>query len=212
MSLWDISPTLHPGIAVWPGDVPLSRTVALSMANGAHLDLSSLTTTVHVGAHADAPSHYVEGGETIATRDLSHYLGPCQVMAVDVPRGTRILPEHLPGPVTAPRVLLRTESFPDPDTWNEDFCALSPALVHHLAARGVRTVGIDTPSVDLMHDAELLSHHAIAEHDLAVLEGLVLHEVPPGDYTLVALPLKLADADASPVRAILLPPGALSAD
>lgn len=200
----DISPLVHPGIAVWPGDVAYRRDVACSIAAGANLDLSSITTTVHVGAHADAPSHYEAGGPGIEARALERYLGPCQVMAVSVAPGARILPGDLTGPITAPRVLFCTGSFPDPDHWNEDFVSLSPELVDHLAHQGVVLVGIDTPSIDPMTSKVLESHTAVAAHDLAVLEGLVLRDVPPGRYTLVALPLKLAGADASPVRAVLV--------
>lgn len=207
MNIIDISPVLHPGVAVWPGDVPLSRQVALSIADGANIDLSSVHTTVHVGAHTDAPSHYVAGGPSIEQRPLERYLGPCEVIAVDVPRGARISPHHLPHPPRAPRVLLRTGSFPDPDVFNTDFCSLSPELVDLLADAGVVLVGIDTPSVDPFDSKLLESHQAIARRDLAILEGVLLDHVQPGLYTLVALPLRLAGADASPVRAVLLAGG-----
>lgn len=204
MELIDISPVLSERTAVWPGDVALQRTVALSQANGDNLDLSSIQATVHLGAHADAPSHYVAGGATIEQRPLELYHGPCEVIAVEIGRAERIGPQHLPHPPTTDRVLLRTGTFPDPEVFNEDFAALSPALIAHLAGHGVRLVGIDTPSVDLCHDRELITHEAIAAHDLAILEGIVLEGVEPGRYTLIALPLRLAGADASPVRAVLV--------
>lgn len=204
-ALIDISPTLHSGVAVWPGDVPFQRDVALDMTAGDNLTLSAITTTVHVGAHADGPNHYDINGAGIEARDLDLYYGPCDVVQVNVDRGARIAPADLMGPVTSPRVLLRTGTFPDPDTFNEDFASLSPELVEHLYGQGVRLVGIDTPSVDLFADKALLSHQAIARRDMGVLEGIVLDHVAPGPYILVALPLKLADCDASPVRAALLP-------
>ncbi|MEQ1502839.1 MAG: cyclase family protein [Myxococcota bacterium] len=204
MRLVDISPILSARVAVWPGDVPFSRTINESIAAGANIDLSSITTTVHVGAHTDAPSHYVGDGATIDRRPLDLYFGPCQVIDAPVGRGERVLPEHLYGPIRAPRVLFRTGTFPDPDRFDEDFAALSPALIEVLAAQGVVLVGIDTPSIDLCHDREILTHHAVARHDLAVLEGIVLAHVDPGIYELVAFPLKIEGADASPVRAVLI--------
>jgi arylformamidase len=205
VTLIDISPALRPTTAVWPGDVPLSRSVALSFAQGHHLDLSSVQTTVHVGAHADAPSHYRPDGASIDARPLDRYYGPCEVVRVDVGRGERVLPRHLPGPITAPRALFVTGTFPDPDLFTTDFAALSPELLDALAAQGVTLVGIDTPSVDPFDSKALESHQALARHDMAVLEGLVLGHVPPGRYTLIALPLRLEGADASPVRAALAP-------
>jgi len=205
--LIDISPRLSPSIGVWPGDTPLSREVLVDIDSGAHLDLSTLHATVHLGAHTDAPRHYRRGTPDIASRDLSLYYGPCQVVRVEVGRGERILPQHVTVPIRAPRVLFHTGTFPDPDSWNDDFAALSPELIAWLHEQhGVRLLGLDTPSVDLMHDKALLSHNAIADRDLAILEGVVLEHVQPGVYTLVALPLRLQGFDASPVRAVLVSP------
>lgn len=204
VTCFDISPTVCEELAVFPGDTLYRRQVLMGFEGGDHLALSSITTTVHVGAHADAPSHYVAGGASIDERDPNLYVGACQVVHVALARGERIMPAHLEGKrIEAPRVLFRTGSFTDPNTWCDDFNALSPELVHFLADRGVRLVGIDTPSVDPAPAKVLVSHHAIAARDLAVLEGLVLERVPEGLYTLVALPLKLRGADASPVRAVL---------
>lgn len=200
----DISPPIRPSLAVWPGDTPFRQDFLLRMDQGANLDLSTITSTVHLGAHADGPRHYGLNAQGIGERPLAPYLGPCQVISVHVAPGARIFPADLPEPVAAPRVLLCTRSFPDPDRFNEDFAALSPELVEHLAAAGVVLVGIDTPSIDPFSSKALESHQAVLRHDLSVLEGLVLDAVPPGLYTLVALPLRILDGDASPVRAVLL--------
>jgi arylformamidase len=203
--LIDISPVLSSATAVWPGDVKLSRAIALDMAKGDNLTLSAITTTLHIGAHTDAPNHYAKDGAAIGERDLALYYGPCQVLDVQVARGERITPAHLGGvPISASRLLLKTGTFPDPNIFNTDFAALSPELVDTLAGKGVRLIGIDTPSVDLFADKALLAHNAVHRHDMAVLETIVLAHVPAGAYTLIAFPLRLADADASPVRAVLV--------
>ena len=203
----DISPVINSQLAVWPGDVPFSRELNLSIADGANIDLSAIRGTVHLGAHTDAPSHYAANGEGIAQRDLSLYLGPAQVISVDVERGRRIQPEDVPVAITAPRVLFKTGSYPDPTHFNTDFCALSPSLIAKLAGEGVCLVGIDTPSIDPAESKDLPSHAMVAAHDLAILEGIVLDQVDDGVYTLVALPLRIEGADASPVRAVLLDEG-----
>ena len=204
MRILDISPVVSPRIAVWPGDIPFSRSITCAIADGANIDLSSLTTTVHLGAHTDAPRHYSANGADIASRDLNYYLGDCEVIRVEVGRGERVLPRHLDAPVRAPRVLICTDTFPDPERWNNDFASLSPELIADLHAQGVILVGIDTPSIDPMSSKALEAHSAVASRNLAILEGVVLREVPPGLYTLIALPLRLESADASPVRAVLL--------
>ena len=201
--LYDISPSLSSRLDVWPGDTPLSREVLLDMRQGANITLSTLRATVHLGAHADGPNHYGPDAPAIDERPLDLYLGPCRVIHVPARRGSRIGPGDLPASVDSPRVLIATGTFPDPERWNSDFAALSPALVDALHEQGVRLVGLDTPSVDLFESKDLPAHARFLAHDMAILEGLVLGQVPEGVYELIALPLKLVGFDASPVRAVL---------
>ncbi len=205
--LYDITPPVTPNLGVWPGDTPMSREVLMDLAKGDTVTLSTLRTTVHLGAHADGPNHYAKGGEGIGERSLSYYLGPCRVISAKVARGERVRDEDLAiddlDSLNARRVLIKTNTFPDSEAWNEDFAALDPALVDAFAAVGVITVGIDTPSVDVQTSKDLPSHAAFARHDMAILEGLRLNDVPDGEYELIALPLKLMGFDASPVRAVL---------
>lgn len=200
----DISPPLSPRIAAWPGDLPFRRDVSLDQERGDPITLSALHASVHVGAHVDAPAHFLRGARTVDALALDRFFGPCQVFRVDIAAGGRVLPSHLAGPVQAPRVLIRTGSFPDPDRWTPDFCGLSVDLVDHLHARGVTLIGVDTPSVDPFHDEVLHAHRAIGRYDMAVLEGLALGAVESGLYRLVAFPLRIEGADAAPVRAVLL--------
>jgi len=166
---------------------------------------------MHLGAHADASNHYDQRGEGIEKRELSYYLGEAQVIHVTTKKGERIKLEDLgSGQVSAQRILFCTGSYPDPNSWNSDFTSLSPDLVDFLASQGVILVGIDTPSIDPSEDKVLLSHARVAHHKMAILEGIVLETVPEGIYDLIALPLKIENADASPVRAVLLPSGSLT--
>jgi arylformamidase len=177
--------------------------VLLDKARGDPITLSTLHATVHLGAHADAPSHYGDSAATIEQLPLELYLGPCQVIRLSVPRRALIAPEHLRQPIRAERVLLATGTFPNPLRFNNDFAAIDPPLIDFLRTRGVRLIGVDTPSVDPFESTELRAHRACLEHDMAILEGLVLDGVPEGGYELIALPLRLVGFDASPVRAIL---------
>lgn len=211
MDYYDISPEISEKISVWPGDTPFQRKNLVDYETGGTYLLSTITTTVHLGAHADAPNHYDSAGVGISERSLHHYLGTCQVLSLPKAPHTRIYPEDLTQAgytIQAPRVLFKTDSFPKPENWNTDFQALSPELIHFLARQGVILVGIDTPSIDLFDSKKLESHSAVFQNNLAILEGLVLTQVPDGLYTLIALPLKIKNADASPVRAILLKNGA----
>ncbi len=202
----DLSPPLSPAIPVWPGDTPLSRQVLCRVEDGASVTLSTLRTTVHVGSHADGPVHYGAGAPGVGELDLSAFLGECVLIDAPVPRGSRVRSADLVGglaAVTAPRVLIRTGTFPDALNWNADFAGLAPELVDALADRGVRTVGVDTPSVDLQDSKDLPAHKAFLRRGVCILEGLVMRDIPPGRYELIALPLRLMGFDASPVRAVL---------
>ncbi len=201
--VYDLTPAISSALAVWPGDTPPSRKVLLDLDRGDSVTLSTLEATVHLGAHADAPSHYGRGAASIESRPLDLYLGPCRVVRVNAAPGARVPASALPEVLDAPRLLVATGTFPDPLRFRRDFAALSPALVDAAHARGVRLIGIDTPSVDLFDDAALAAHRRFLAHDMAVLEGLVLDGVPEGLYELIALPLRLQGFDASPVRAVL---------
>jgi len=204
MTLIDISPLIDEHISVWPGDTPYVRRLNSDMRDGATTTLSEIHTTVHVGAHADAPIHNVIGGADIASRSPDYYVGACNVFQIDDVRGRRIVPDDLAGKnITTPRVLLRTHTFPDPRGWNDDFASLSPELIAWLHDQNVILVGIDAPSVDPFGSENLEAHRALAKYDMANLEGLVLDGVAQGEYELIALPLKLAGSDGSPVRAVL---------
>lgn len=201
--LYDISPSLHPEIPVWPGDTPLSSRWSAALAAGDAANVSSLTTTPHLGAHVDAPLHTEPRGEAVGELPLEAFLGPCRVVAV--PATPLLEPRHLAAVDLGvpPRLLLKTSSVRDRRSFQERFTALSPELAALLAERGLLLVGVDTPSVDPYGDDQLEAHHALARGGVAVLEGLVLDGVPEGVYELIALPLKLAGLDASPVRAVL---------
>ena len=203
VSLIDISPALSPSIAVFPGDSPLTREVLLDLRNDDHLTLSTLRSTVHIGSHLDAPSHYDRDGATIDQVDLQRCIGPCELMRIDVERGGQIGIDDLPRKPSSERLLLATGTHPDPQHWGGDFAGVKPELIEQLARQGVRLLGIDTPSVDVADSKQLPSHDACRRHDVLILEGLVLDGVDDGHYELIALPLKLTGFDASPVRAVL---------
>ena len=183
--LIDISPPIGPSLAVWPGDSPVTREVLLELARGDSVTLSTLRATVHLGAHADAPSHYGIDAPDIAARPLDVYLGPCEVIRVEVERGHLVVPGMLQAAPRAPRVLFATGTYPDPARFSEDFAALSPELVDHLHAAGVRLVGLDTPSVDPFASKRLEAHRRFLANDMAILEGLVLEGVQEGMYELI---------------------------
>lgn len=201
--MWDISPPVGPDAPLFPGDEPYALRWTARIGPGCPVNLSAITMSPHTGAHADAPLHYAEDGRPIGAVALEPYLGPCRVIHAIDP-GPLVRPAHLVHAAAGlpPRVLVRT-CRAAPTAWSAQFAAFAPETLRWLAGLGVRLVGIDTPSVDPADSKTLDSHQVLREHDLRVLENLVLDDVPAGDYELIALPLKLTQACASPVRAVL---------
>jgi arylformamidase len=201
--LWDISPPIAPDSPLFPGDTAFSQQWTATIAPGCPVNLSAITMSPHIGAHADAPLHYGNGAKTIGQVDLAPYLGPCRVIHA-IGCGPLVRRQHLEHAAEhlPPRVLVRTCERA-PTAWSEEFSAFAPETIAWLAGLGIRLVGIDSQSVDPAASKELASHQNLLRHDVRVLENLVLDDVPPGDYELIALPLKLMTADASPVRAVL---------
>ncbi len=202
----DISPLVDPSVSVWPGDTPFSSTDLLRIETGASVHLSTITLSCHTGAHADAPCHYLAGAESIAEVPLDRYVGPCIVADVRPPNHA-IAPRDIEGLDLrgTRRLLLRTRDRTDRTRFPDPFTCLTPALVEWLAERGFVLVGLDSPSVDRFDSKDLPCHKALYRHGIANLECLMLDGVPAGRYELIALPLRLAGRDASPVRAVLRP-------
>lgn len=202
--LWDISPPLSPDTPVWPGDTPFRQERAWRMDAHCPVNVGRITLSPHTGAHADAPLHYAADGAPIGAVDLAPYLGPCRVIHC-LGAAPLVEPRHVEHALagTPPRVLLRTYQAAPLARWDPAFCAVAPATIALLAAHGVMLVGIDTPSLDPQESKTMEAHRMVRRHRLAILEGLVLDAVAAGDYELIALPLRLAGLDASPVRAVL---------
>ena len=201
--LWDISPPLSPSTPAFPGDTAYQQRWAAEIGPGCPVNVSAITLSPHLGAHADAPLHYGRDAAAIGTVDLEPFLGPCRVIhAID--QGPLVTRAHLEHAIVnlPPRVLVRT-CHRAPLAWADRFTAFAPDTIAWLASLGVTLVGIDSQSVDPADSKTLDSHLQLLAHDMRVLENLVLDEVPAGDYELIALPLKLTMACASPVRAVL---------
>jgi arylformamidase len=202
--LWDISPPVSSRSPVFPGDTAYVQEWSATLVPGCPVNVSRITLSPHVGAHADAPLHYDPAGTAIGSLDLTPYLGLCRVIHA-IGKGAWVRWEHLQHASRdlPARVLVRTYQRAPIDHWDPQLAAFAPAAIEQLATLGVQLVGIDTASIDPAESKTLDSHQAIRRLGLRVLENLVLDDVPEGDYELIALPLKLMTADASPVRAVL---------
>ncbi len=207
MTLIDISQPLRDGIPPWPGDTEFSFEPTAKLGeDGSVVNVGKVTMSCHTGTHIDAPFHFDEGGKKVHELDLDLYVGRTRIVDLSGVRSLETVGRDelesfdLEG---VERVLIKTNCWTGRSVFPEEIVHLTPDAAPFLASKGVRLVGVDVPSVDAIDSKELAAHHALHEHGIHILEGVVLDDVPPGDYELTALPLPLRDADGSPARAVL---------
>ncbi|MDF2630948.1 MAG: arylformamidase [Symbiobacteriaceae bacterium] len=203
MKWYDISRPLHAATASWPGDEPfrLERTMALAV--GESVNLSKISLSPHNGTHADAPYHFDDAGARMDEVPVERYIGPARVVALEGRELITLADVQRLDLAGVERLLVRTGSYPDYTRFNPNFTAFAAEAIAYLAEMGVRLIGTDAHSMDPMTSHDLPAHKACGRTGMLILENLDLAAVPPGDYELIALPLRLVGADGSPIRAVL---------
>ena len=212
----DVSVALADGMAHWPDNPPVVVERTQDMACGAAANVSRLSCGVHTGTHMDAPIHFIAGGTAIDQMPLDATVGPARVIAIADHEAVRVAELQAHDIRAGERILLRTRNSPaawKSATFVEDFVYLTTEAAEWLAARGVRTVGVDYLSVGGYRAGNGVAvHRALLVAGVWIIEGLDLSAVPPGPCDLVCLPLKILGADGAPARAIVrprsTPPGA----
>lgn len=203
MKLIDITHPLGASTAEWPGDTPFTLEPTARISQGDAVNLSKVTLSPHNGTHADAPFHYDQQGAFMADLPLERYVGRCRLIALEGRRSVSEADLRAVDLDGVERVLIRTGSCPDLSRFNPDLTYLEPEAVRYLASVGVGLIGTDAHSVDPSESKELPAHRACAQAGILIIENLRLTDVEPGEYELIALPLKLERADGSPIRAVL---------
>ncbi|MFC3884157.1 arylformamidase [Bacillus songklensis] len=204
MNAWiDISQRLDEKVAVWPGDTPFSYHINWSKEDSGSVNVGQITMSIHTGTHIDAPFHFDDEGKRVIDLDINLYIGPARV--IHLSNKTKIGADELQSVnlEAVTRLLIYTGAWQNRSVFPETIPHIEPELASYLSQRGIRLIGLDLPSVDPLDSKELSAHHELARHGVHILEGIVLDDVAPGDYDLSALPLPLAQADGSPVRAVL---------
>jgi len=206
MKIYDVTRTLKPGMATWPGEPGPQLTLLKRMAAGEAADVSHLALGVHTGTHVDAPCHFIPGGAGVESLPLDALIGPARVVGIENKSAIRVAELERCELDGAQRVLFRTRNS---DEWTgasfkEDFVYLDHEAAKWLVEHGIRLVGVDYLSVESFAAAEPLTHRTLLNAGIVVVEGLDLSSIEPGDYVLTCLPLKLEGADGAPARAILV--------
>ncbi len=210
MKMYDVTVPLQAAMPVYPGDAPFRIRPVAQLRKGDPFNILALSLSSHTGTHVDAPYHFEANGVTIDQMPLEVFYGPSVVRDVgeadEVTEGTL---EALDIPPGTQRLLLKTRNsrlWADP-SFHEEFVAVTPRGARWLVERGLRLVGVDYLSIEAFGAREFPTHHTLLQAGVAIVEGLDLSQVPPGAYTLLCLPLRLAGGDGAPARAVLIASG-----
>jgi arylformamidase len=208
MKIFDISRPLFNGLAPWPGDTAFRFELKWKMAEGATVNVGAVTMGVHNGSHADAPFHFRQGADTIERMPLETYFGEAVVVDLtnqfkDGEKREITIADLSAAADSAPRILLKTGVWMDPKIFPEWIPVIAKDVAKWLEEREVKLLGLDIPSVDTIEAKVLVNHHSLAAANIAIVESLDLSGVEAGTYHFSALPLRIEDGDAAPVRAIL---------
>ncbi|MEO8575352.1 MAG: cyclase family protein [Gemmatimonadales bacterium] len=206
MRLRDISITLSAGVPEWPGDTPYTCGWTSTISEGSSVNLSSISSSPHVGTHADAPLHVRDGWPGSHELPLEAFYGPAVVADVSEFQGEIgfDLLEPMISAYRVERLILKTGSTIASGAFPEAWPTLSESCARSLLGFGLRLLGVDAPSVDARDSKSLAVHKMLFSGNAFILENLDLRRTPAGEYDIMAFPIKMMSLDAAPVRAILL--------
>ena len=205
MRFYDATLPIQEGMVTFPGDPPFKIEPYFQRDKGDSFDLAVMSMGTHLGTHLDPPAHYLDGGATVDELSLESLVGPSVVL--DMRRKTQIDRQALEESdfVDHIRVLLKTSNGPlllEP-SFHEDYVHLTEGGARFLVERGVRLVGIDYLSIERYKNPGAPVHHILLEAGVVIVEGVHLLEIPPGEYEIFCLPLRIKGADGAPARLIL---------
>lgn len=206
MKIYDITVPISAELPVYPGDPSIQLERVMSLEKGDIANVTRLCCSTHIGTHVDPPSHFIAGSMTLDELPLETLIGTARVVDVgDVPAIDRAVLDNcdLNGAI---RVLFKTRNstfWPEASEFREDFVYIEPDAARRLVELGVRLVGIDYLSVEKFNFDHPTTHLVLLGANVVIVEGLALRDVPPGDYELLCLPLKIKDGDGSPARVVL---------
>ncbi|MFD1735589.1 arylformamidase [Bacillus salitolerans] len=201
----DISMPLNETTAVWPGDTRFLFSLNWSKQHTGSVNVGKIEMSTHTGTHIDAPYHFDDSGKKIHDYNLERFIGNALVVSLETKKSICIDDVVDIDTQGVEKLLLKTNAWKDRSIFPDSIPCIEPGVAECLARKGIKLLGLDLPSVDPIDSKELVAHHELASQDILILEGLVLKDVNPGHYEMVAVPLSIKGGDASPVRAIIRP-------
>ncbi len=199
----DISQPLNKKVPTWPGDTPFSYEVNWSKKESGSVNVGKINMSIHTGTHIDAPFHFDDEGKKVRELEIDVFIGKARVISLT---NTSIIGIDLLSKFDlegVKRLIIRTDAWNNRMEFPTEIPHIDSEVGEYLAKIGIQLIGLDLPSVDPIDSKELCAHHQLTKYGIHILEGLVLNDIQPGDYELIALPLPIVEADGSPTRAVL---------
>ena len=190
MKIYDISQEVF-SCAVYPGDPKPEKQALYSTGKGDLYNLTSFAMCAHNGTHVDAPFHFLHNGKTVGQMELAHFVGDCYVARHEGDVTAADAEEILKKADGAERILIAGNA------------TVSAEAAEVFASGRIKLLGNEGQTIG-PEDAPMQVHLILLRREIALLEGIVLNEVPEGQYFLSAAPLNLGGADGAPCRAYLI--------
>lgn len=201
--VFDISITIQEGMLSFPGDT-IPEIERIKEIEKAGYNLSKMQVSVHVGTHADAPTHFVKGGKYIDEIKPERFMGETQV--IEIKNENKITKAELKElEIKSDKLLFKTfnSEYLKEDSFNENFVYMTRQAAEYLVDLGVKLIGIDYLTIESLTSKDFAVHKLLLGNDVIILEAVNLIDIEPGLYNLLAFPLKLQNCEASPIRALL---------
>jgi arylformamidase len=212
MKIFDISIPISPTLVVWPGDPNMTIRKLSEIKKGDDANVSEISMSVHTGTHIDSPKHFIDNGKTIEQIPLEKLVGNVLVMAFEDETkviNKQALENHpkFESLLGVKKVLFKTSNSSHlllkQENFSEEFVGIDKSGAKFLANLNLDLIGVDYLSVASFRETDE-PHQILLQNEIVLLEGINLHEVPPGDYKLYCLPLLILGSDGAPARTILI--------
>jgi arylformamidase len=209
MRVHDVTVTIRPGMAIWPGDPAVERSLVAEIGPLSAANVSQLSLSVHTGTHVDSPVHFITGAPGVESLPADILVGPCSLREIH-PRAQHIDAADLEAlrlPAGTQRLLVKTGNsslWLRPSVFEPSFTAFTHDAARWIVEQGIRLIGIDYLSVEPSDNPEPVVHRTLLAAGVIPVEGLDLSKVSPGEYLLACLPLKIESSDGAPSRAVLI--------
>ncbi|WP_208591595.1 cyclase family protein [Gracilibacillus suaedae] len=202
MKFYDISMDVYPNMQVWE-DIESNKPVFDRQTSG-HVTATTATLGLHTGTHIDAPLHMINNADTFETIQLERLVRKVKVLDLEDSKDGITRSDLEAHTIEQGDFLLckTKNSYYSSEHFDFNFIYLKEDGADYLVEKEIEGIGIDTLGIERSQDGNP-THRKLFRDDIIIVEGLRLKDIEPGEYFMVAAPLKLVGTEAAPARVLL---------